>query len=91
MKELKGVKGNSITGRVRVNIGQRKKGTGSLGEDKLVNNKAKAKKFNIYCHVLEKTSYHLPCENTEKHVPIGSNIIAYIANSIWNNILNTKP
>jgi len=58
---------------VRVNTGQSKNGTGedilSLGEDIVVNNKTKVKKLNMYCHVLEKTSYCLSCENTEKHVP----------------------
>lgn len=58
MKELKGIKEN-ITSRVRVKTGQCKKGTQPLGEDKLFNNKAKARKISIYCHVLEKTSYCL--------------------------------
>lgn len=43
-KERKGIKEN-ITSRVSINIGQCKKGTGSLREDKFVNNKTKAKKF----------------------------------------------
>lgn len=42
-KERKGIKEN-ITSRVSINIGQCKKGIGSLREDKLVN-KTKAKKF----------------------------------------------
>lgn len=74
-----------------MHTGQCKKGTGALIVDKLVNNKTEAKKISIYCHVLEKTRCRLSCENTEKHVPIGSNIRTHFANSIWNNILNTKP
>lgn len=85
------MKETSTISRVRINIGQCMKGTRSLGEDKLVNDRAKAKKLIPAAMFWKRQIIIDHVKTTEIHVPIGSKIIAYIANSIWNNILNTKP